>query len=138
MFVGFLNRICEEMDKEAFVKVQKIDWPSYDQYLGVLLAGWSSKAVLDSIARNKKRRETRREKKTVRFTLPTEDEGWTSSKMKAAGEKEGGWSVEAWLEQIGMGKYVSNFKSEGYCTLVDVQVCYWDIFLSFGNFFLIG
>jgi len=127
IFVGLLNRLCEELDKEAFEKVAKIDWPTYDQYLGVLLSGWSTKGVLDSIARNKKRRESKREKKTVRFTLP---EGYTEKKSMLIGgasfdrkskQKNLDWKLEDWLEQIGMSKYLQNFIKAGYTSLEDVQ-----------------
>ena len=88
--------------------------------------------MLEVIARNKKRRETRREKKTVRFTLPTKEElDWGRGEKK----EEESWSVEEWLEQIGMGKYISNFQSEGYNTLDDVQVFLF--FFFFHLFFVL-
>ena len=138
IFVGLFNRVCEEIDKQTFVKVAKIDWPTYDQYLGVLLSGWSTKAVMDSIMRNKKRRETRKEKKTVRFTLPDKDECWGGKKAGGSSLLNGKeWSVDVWLEQIGMSKYVSNFKNEGYCTLLDIQVFFSSFLCPLPSFFLL-
>ena len=72
------------------------------------------------INRNNQRRLRQKEKKTVKFTLPMNEE-----KASGSGGKEDNWSVEQWLDQIGMVKYQDNFRKEGYTTLQDVQVGYW-------------
>ena len=115
----FLKRAILEADPNLS-STSESDWLKYDQYLGVLLAGWSLEAVVEVINRNNQRRLRQKEKKTVKFTLPMNEE-----KASGSGGKEDNWSVEQWLDQIGMVKYQDNFRKEGYTTLQDVQVGYW-------------
>ena len=67
----FLKR-CLIQGDPRLGKTEKQDWPIYDQYLGMLLAGWSVQSAREVISRNKQRRLRIREPKSVRFLLPEE------------------------------------------------------------------
>jgi len=107
-----------------------MDWLKYDQYLGILLTGWSVEAVVEVIERNNQRRLRQKAKKTVQFTLPSAEKTVGSDS-----KEEENWSVVQWLEQIGMAKYQDNFMSAGYISLQDIQVCFYFLFsFLLGNF----
>jgi hypothetical protein len=124
----FLQRSLLEADPKLS-KTSDTDWLKFDQYLGILLTGWSVEAVEEVINRNIQRRLKSKAKKTVQFTLPVAEE-----KGRALSVEEANWSVEQWLEDIGMAKYQDNFHGAGYTSLQDIQVCVifdWEVLFSF-------
>ena len=114
----FMKRSLLEADP-SLSKTSEMDWLKYDQYLGILLTGWSVEAVVEVIERNNQRRLRQKAKKTVQFTLPSAEKTVGSDS-----KEEENWSVVQWLEQIGMAKYQDNFMSAGYISLQDIQVCF--------------
>jgi hypothetical protein len=89
-------------------------------------------SVKELINRNGQRRLRIKEKKSVRFTLPDKEDLQKKVISSSSVSHDEDWSVETWLDQIGMAKYTENFVNHGYCTLPDIQVGgHWLGFLFF-------
>uniref|UniRef100_A0A7S4P254 SAM domain-containing protein n=2 Tax=Paramoeba aestuarina TaxID=180227 RepID=A0A7S4P254_9EUKA len=76
LFLRYFKEFIEKEDISVYYgkDITPEDYPTFDQYLGMLLSDWSSETARDIVLRNQKTRTKERVLKHVRFELPSQSD----------------------------------------------------------------